>query len=339
MSETWTPLPRFFGKSKDLENLMRCMTIMLCCFSLSACGPISSYMNDEPYATESYDNSAGTPLPDNNSGNALPPLIAPPGSQMTPLMPGQSGTQYRSDGLPALQPSQGVKLEQLFAQELRDPDLRMQRVENAVIGIRRDLDAVMPSIVRLVAVEQDIQSLVEQLEVLLREEPAPQRQSQFNQQPPPATYQPPPAAYQPPPSTSNQATAQPQSLWKPPTASAGTPSIPGQAVVQQLRLGEHKNKTRLVMDVTGKPAYRYDLDNTENILVIELPNTGWSGKQASAFAKAPLIASYNVYPIDGAAGSRLVILLKKPVKIITEDIIAPNQDSRNHRLVIDIAPQ
>ena len=95
---------------------------------------------------------------------------APPDANARPLLPGQSGEQLTPNGLPALQPH-GVDLKNLFSEDIKDPVERIKRVENAVVEMRRDFDAVLPSIVRLVAVEQDMQDLTRQLGVLLQNEP------------------------------------------------------------------------------------------------------------------------------------------------------------------------
>lgn len=97
---------------------------------------------------------------------------APPGSTDRPLEPGQSGAQYLPNGLPVL-PARGINAELLFAEKISDTDDRFRRLENAVTDLRRELNAAMPAIVRLSAVEQDMQELLGQLQTLVEGGPGP----------------------------------------------------------------------------------------------------------------------------------------------------------------------
>lgn len=99
----------------------------------------------------------------------IAPLF-PPGGAERPAEQGQTGRARTADGLPILEPM-GLKAEALFAEKIKDPDQRMDRLENAVQEIRGDLDAALPAINRLIAIEGDIQQLVGQLQTLLSQEP------------------------------------------------------------------------------------------------------------------------------------------------------------------------
>ena len=71
------------------------------------------------------------------------------------------------NGLPALMPaSKGLNADQLFAEKLSSDDARLKRLENAVADLRREFDAVKPAIIRLSAVEADMEELVTQLQSL-----------------------------------------------------------------------------------------------------------------------------------------------------------------------------
>lgn len=339
MSNIWTPMPRFFGAVDGKQYVKQTTCILLCIFVLSGCGPIASVFdsnnnaNNAPQTNSSNDSSANAPIAP----------MSPPVAGQRPAPAGTVGTTYDKDGLPELQPSRGVNVDELFAADISDPVQRVQRVENAVIELRRDLDAVMPAIVRLVAIEKDMAQLVTQLQTLLRNEPPtaptmpamnePQDIDPEGQR----TERPvqPPAQAAPPPRQAVAAQSEDPPQQAAPSESA-SPAIQGDVTVKRLRIGEHSDKTRLVLDVGGKPQYSYDLDNSENLLVIELPNAGWSGQQSWSSSKVPLMASYSVQP--SGDGSRLIIQLKKPVRVIKDTILAPN-GSPDHRLVIDLAAQ
>lgn len=347
MSKIWTSLPVSSGKCSIIRKLTQGIAFMFCAFSLSACGPVSSLIdkfdsndNQRPATSSAPESQAvQTALKEGEAG--IVPL-PPPGSSMKPLLPGQSGTQYTEEGLPVLQLSYGMNVEQLFAQDIRDPIERVKRVENAVIDIRKELNAITPSIVRLVAVEKDIQNLVEQLEVLLQNEPqsmstepsAQDRNRQVSASPPPSGNRQglSGAGITPrPSSTPDAGTAQ-----RPRQEEAPAPSGSGVTSVREVRIGEHKDKTRLVLDVSGKASFRYDLDTLENLLVIELPDAGWSASRSWRSQKAPLMASYSVQDMQNG-GSRMIIQLKHSASVVHSGTIAPNKDSRNHRVVIDLS--
>lgn len=349
MSKIWTSLPVSSGKCSIIRSLTQGMAVMFCAFALSACGPVSSLIekidsNDNKRATASRAPEAQTAQTTLKEGEAGIVPLPPPDASMTPLLPGQSGTQYTDEGLPVLQPSYGMNVEQLFAQDIRDPIERIKRVENAVIDIRKELNAITPSIVRLVAVEKDIQNLVEQLEVLLQDEPpsmntTPSAQDRNRR----VSASPPPSGNRQGLSDSGITPAAPSSPAvteaqrpKKATPAASSGSNTGVTSVREVRIGEHKDKTRLVLDVSGKTSFRYDLDTLENLLVIELPDAGWSASKNWRSQKAPLMASYSVQEMQGG-GSRMIIQLKHSASVVHSGTIAPNKDSRNYRVVIDLA--
>jgi hypothetical protein len=107
------------------------------------------------------------------------------------------------------------------------------------------------------------------------------------------------------------------------TASSKIDSIPstynnnhipaGATSVNQLRMGEHGDKTRIVLETNKATPYRFDVDNIENILVVELPDAAWNTAKERRITQSPLVQSYNVQ--DMGNGTRLMFVLKEPIKI------------------------
>ena len=91
--------------------------------------------------------------------------------------------------------------------------------------------------------------------------------------------------------------------------------------------------TRLVLDLSGAVKYKYDLDNTENLLVIELMGAQWSDKMSETIKGSPLIQSWAVQKMDGDQGSRLIINLHKAAKVSKESAL-----SNPHRIMFDLQP-
>jgi hypothetical protein len=130
----------------------------------------------------------------------------------------------------------------------------------------------------------------------------------------------------------------PATVTSPPTAPAVAPAPPAQGTqITNLRVGEHADKTRLVFDAVSSPAkirYTVDLDNGEKILVLELPDSGWSAPATQNFTGAPILVSYKTEKSAGG-GTLVIFQLKNPAKILYQGQIAG--DGKGTRLILDLA--
>lgn len=289
-----------------------------------------------PFGQEN-DVSAAQSTVSNTGTNTQAPVAVPPGADKRPLLPGQMGGATTPDGMPTLQPARGVNVDQLFAEDIKDPIQRIKRVENAVVELRRDFDSVLPAIVRLTAVEGDMQELLGQLETLLRNEPPPTAMSMTSQTAMPPSRMDAPATVSPTAQAAPVPVTPPPAPYTPPPAPAPAPVVqatPGVTSVTGLRTGEHGDQTRLVLDVTGPANYRHDLDNNENLMVIELPGTKWSAAQ-SMTVKSPIVQSYSVQSTDDG-GSRVILQLKRTASVAYEGVIKPDANNANYRIVINL---
>lgn len=375
MSFDWTPRPGFSGSESFSRGRGRGALLLLCAFLLSSCGPAKRLFGgggDAPAGQESV-RSAGrdetTKAADAASGVIAP--LGPPGTGERPPQPGESGLPYTPDGLPALSPSRGVRFDALFAQEIKDPGERMKRVENAVADLRRDFESVLPAIIRLAAVEKDIQSLTGQLQTLLSSEPLPAEDASSASSPEdpafagaamsPAAVEkvatgPPIAAApegkrKPPPEKAvitsapvgrdwaGEASASPASASSeapaPSAAPARSPSgeKAGGSGVRKLRLGGHPDKVRIVLDLAAPAKFSHDLDNGEKILVLEVPGMPWGGA-AGGPGDGEVIASYRAEPMEGG-GSRVVFQLKRETSVLHAGALGADAGN-GARIVIDL---
>ena len=340
---------------------------------------------------------------------ALPPNF---GSEEPPK-PGETDTAYMPNGLPALQPMKGVNVDELFSEEIRDSDDRFQRLENAVVEMRKEFESVKPSIVRLAATEADIQSLVREMEAMLQEtppeqnalvppeteatlqvdqlDPQPALPETFHTKPPEQGYggsDPPSSAVLDPPKVLGQLpkpvspTGDPQVLASaegnnktpnpeadkvlsvPPTpmtkdaekiASTSTPvaakpkpaappkqTPPPKAAkkydgvaAMDMRIGEHDDKIRVVLDTNQNTPFTIDLDNEEKLIIVELPEARWVGPTSQKFSDSALLESYSVESTNGGKGSMIVLTLKHQTQILKESILSPDQNP-NHRIYFDL---
>lgn len=335
---------------------------------LSACFVMSAPLNGCGGSSGTGPSASSTPQTADDSGTVAPLTgTAPPDAAKRPLKPGQSDRPMGPDGLPQLQ-AKGINYEQLFTERMSDDEQRFDRVENAVLDLRRDFEAVLPAVMRLVAVEGDIQNLVGQLETLLQNEPLPAEPLPVNPVPPtiedlapePNTSQrtvpsakpaetPKPVAETaidteeieaeattPPVPVTHEATAPPAAMAPTPAPVNAAAAIPTSNGVTGLRFGVDNGKTRIVIDAGQPVTYKKDLDNGESLLIIELPGTGWNmATQGTAPANA-LIQSWSTQPISENGGTRIIMILKKPVTVAYEATLKPEPSSPHHRLVIDL---
>ncbi len=309
------------------KNLIRSILVISCVLVVSACGKIpglDKIIGDyKPKTSQSTENKSNSDMDTQNmptssvSPISISPMNMPDEISATPPPDQTEGLK----SIQNLQPAKGIQLEQMFSQRIKDTDARIKRVENAVIDIRKDMDIFMPAIIRLVAIEKDIKELVKQLDSLVAQD-SPQETSQQD---------------------IKQASSDPQKITKKEERKKTTqktttkPKInTKEPSVISLRIGHHKDKTRIVLDANHNLNYQADIDNGENLLTIELKNTDWLAKTDLTYGKDPLIESYSLSDIDGKKNKLLIIQLKHNARIINKSTIKPNKNSPYYRILLDL---
>lgn len=256
-----------------------------------------------------------TSCSDNSSNSSNPPL-ATGNSTVTP----QSEAM---ETLQVLSAPKGLNTKRLFIEPVSSPDARFNRLEREVQDLRDDFDLVSPAITRLVAVEQDMRDLMGQLETLVASESQPSEIVVQNVGVPVVT---------PPVTTTTQPilTTAPTPVTQPIPTSA----IPANAIaVKNLRIGEHTDKTRMVLDMTGEAPYTVTLNADGKGMVMTFPKTVWQADAAWTSNVAPLIRSYKASPTaDG--GTRLDVSFVESASLKYKGYIEPRNGLS--RLVIDL---
>lgn len=389
MSSLWTLKPHFRGGRAFYIGFSRGTLGVLCSALLASCGQS---------APPGYPGSAESSV----QTGTLQPLTAPPNPENRPPVPGTTGQEKTADGLPALHALGNNTA--LFSERMSDEADRLDRLENAVQELRNDFDAVTPAIARLVAIESDIQNLIQQLETLTGDsmpaadvppieesaldEPMDPADDNVPSLPPIATDGSIPpistnrsaapqnilpdeaamsdeafdqviaetASPQPAPIAQEQAavsTGSPNPAGEPsapaggaqasPAAVAGTtaqtapaPSVASGVSVMDIRIGEHPGKTRIVLDVSGQSPFTADLDNQEKILVVEIPQAGWSAALQQTLSASPLISSYRIERLDNG-GTMLILQLKKAASVSYKGTMN-DAKTGGQRLIIDLTP-
>ena len=269
-------------------------------------------------------------------GSAAPEVISSPATAMPKQIAEPMVQPDRIIDVPARPRKQETfNQKNIFAKSLRSDSSRLDRLERAVQDMRDDFNRVEPSIRRLMAIEGDIQNLIGELKRLNSDVnatlPTMAQQKTSRSAPIPQV-----AAQK---HTSNNTHVTPRAAPKSYSAKKSfvkksAPPTGGQPVVYDIRVGEHPEKTRIVMDVNSKTNFSTDVDNSENILVIDLPNTKWSAKTAQNFAKSPFISSFNVE--NTGSGSLAIFQLKKNARVGYKGDLK-GFDGSSRRLVIDIS--
>ncbi len=317
--------PRAIKPSTGLlnkKNVIRSIIVISCVLVVSACGKIpglDKIIGDyKPKTSQHTENKRNSDMDTQNMPiSSVQPLSISP--MNTPDEISATPPPDEAEGLKSiqnLQPAKGIQLEQIFSQRIDDTDARIKRVEDAVIDIRKDMDIFMPAIIRLVAIEKDIKELVKQLDSLVVQDSQQENSQQDTKQ----------ASNTPQKLTKKTS----QKIKKEPKINAKEPSV------ISLRIGHHKDKTRIVLDANHNLNYQADIDNSENILTIELKNTKWLAKTELAYQKDPLIESYSISDINGGEGKLLIIQLKQNTNIINKSTIKPNKNSPYYRILLDL---
>lgn len=113
------------------------------------------------------------------------------------------------------------------------------------------------------------------------------------------------------------------------------PSSSSGLAVVNLRVGEHPNKTRMVLDFTAKPAFSYQVQEEKNLLVITLTNTKWGPKDKKVYSRHPLLLAYIAKEAPNG-DTILAIKLRKRIKVL-QDAVFPPSDGAGYRIVFDVA--
>lgn len=261
----------------------------------------------------------------------------------------------------AMEPARGLSV-RLFDTSVSD-DERFERLESAVQKLRDDFDAVSPSINRLVAIEREIQGLVDQLEVLVGDQGGgamdasgvppvaasmveddtaalPVQQAVPDPLPPQDMIVP-----QQPAATASAASvvAMPPETQAPavivPAAQTPAPapvaSYAKNINIIKTRAANHAKMTRLVIEMDSMPDYEAVL-TPDNHLRIQFKNTGINDNFEDKISSSSLVSGASQVEND-TNGKTLSIPLKSASRIVTKGVLKPDGESRTYRLYIDLA--
>ena len=131
---------------------------------------------------------------------------------------------------------------------------------------------------------------------------------------------------------------QPPKNKKPSTAQIkGGPSFEAPAVVKAVRVGEHPDKIRVVLDLSGPTNYTLNYDPQSNSIFVEMPYATWSARTNWKSKSGNILDNYQTETLS-TSGSRLILGVEDGIKIGASGLLKANGDKQD-RLYIDIEKQ
>ncbi|OFX11867.1 MAG: hypothetical protein A2516_03240, partial [Alphaproteobacteria bacterium RIFOXYD12_FULL_60_8] len=105
--------------------------------------------------------------------------------------------------------------------------------------------------------------------------------------------------------------------------------LAGAAEVTGVRVGEHANATRFVLDMTGAPLYRYAVSADRRQIVIDLPHSDWVTEAVRTVRNSQFVQGYRY------DDKRLFIDTTTPVYLSDVRVLLPGAEGK-HRLYFDL---
>jgi len=230
----------------------------------------------------------------------------------------------------AIAQPQGVKTV-YFNEDLQDASARLNGMQNTLDGLQGDLVNTASAMQRVDAMRQEIAAMHARIAEMQARSGGPAIVQQTTTIAPAPLMSPEPS--EPVMLVETTQVSKPVVEAKP--AKAPAQIITGENGVQGVRIGVHPDNVRVVLDVVGKTAgYSANVDASEKLLTVDLPNTKWAGQMNATVKNNPLISSWTAQ--DSGQGSVVVFTLKSDAKISSQSVIKGSA-GKPARIVIDLA--
>jgi N-acetylmuramoyl-L-alanine amidase len=109
------------------------------------------------------------------------------------------------------------------------------------------------------------------------------------------------------------------------------------AEVSGLRFGIDGQRTRVVLDLDRPLAYEIGEQSAPARLTVDLEEVRWQVRASPDLRPRGLVRAHR-YGLLRPGRSRLVVDMARPFRIVGTVLLPPSQDSRFHRLVVDLVP-
>lgn len=131
-------------------------------------------------------------------------------------------------------------------------------------------------------------------------------------------------------------TIAPSVVPKPETEKNVVPAAPVKMNFSSVRLGDHGDKVRVVIESTQPIKISQDLDNTEKILVIDVKGADMETLRQDV-ANNPLVAAMSMTGDKKGASGQIALELKKETRVEMTTVMPPQGDKKVYRAVVDLA--
>jgi hypothetical protein len=103
--------------------------------------------------------------------------------------------------------------------------------------------------------------------------------------------------------------------------------------VTGVRIGEHPDKIRIVLDLSAKTSYTLDYDPKSNSIFIEMPYASWSAKKEWKSTKPSIVNQYHVEAVG--SGIRFILEVDEGASVGASGLLSADKGKKD-RLYIDI---
>lgn len=107
------------------------------------------------------------------------------------------------------------------------------------------------------------------------------------------------------------------------------------AAIQGVRLGEHPDKTRIVVDVSEDVSFRAWMQDENHVLVMLVEDSHVATQRGKVLRGHPLVKAYGFRQGDDGA-QEFIVTFKKPVNLTYKAKLEPNSTYQNYRIVVDL---
>lgn len=105
-------------------------------------------------------------------------------------------------------------------------------------------------------------------------------------------------------------------------------------IVNRVRIGEHSDKVRLVMDLSGSIAYTFQSVDDGQEIYVDMPDISWDTMKKWRGDDTPVLKAFEIIELEDG-GVRLVLKAHDKMRVGDHALLSPGED-KGHRLFIDL---
>ena len=207
----------------------------------------------------------------------------------------------------------------LFEEKIRNTDDRLDRIENAVQNLSDDFEDVSPAIQRLVAIENDLRELHDQLSLLISGADGNEIEDENFVVVAPEIE----TAEAPSP-------VKPTSI-KPARPPKDTSYVPVSNKLPNIRAATYPDKIRIVFETAQKQKFSRNFDQENQLLVINSP-IAFSHSLLETLKKS----SRSIIDVTMSEGNDIAIMTKGMSRVSAGEHIGQTSKNKNYRYYVDV---